>query len=58
MPLLSFYTAWKHQENLPGPCLFNKDAGLRLATLLKKRLRQGFVMFSDGVERELWHEMG
>ena len=34
MPLVSFYTAWKHQKT------------------------SGFLMFSGGIERDQWHEMG
>ena len=44
---------------------FNKVAGLRPATLLKKRLchlkhqkTSGFLIFSVGIERDQWHEMG
>ena len=34
MPLVSFYTFWKHQKT------------------------KGFLVFSGGIEREQWHEMG
>ena len=34
MPLLSFYTHWKHQKT------------------------SGFLIFSGGIERYQWHEMG
>ena len=44
---------------------FNKVAGLRPETLLKKRLchlkyqkTSGFLIFSVGMERDQWHEMG
>ena len=34
IPLVSFYTPWKHQKT------------------------RGFLMFSGGLERDQWHEMG
>ena len=34
MPLVSFYTPWKHQKT------------------------SGFLMFSGGIERDQWHEIG